>query len=99
MTEATVRKTILLAAALALGVAPLTALAQSQTPPNNNVDPTPSQAGSHGPLNTTSGGSPASSPQGEAPPGMQAAPKGNSQTFGTQTEGAKTGEENGKNKK
>jgi hypothetical protein len=30
---------------------------------------------------------------------MQAAPKGNSQTFGTQTEGAKTGEENGKNKK
>ena len=32
------------------------------------------------PLNTTSGGAPASSPQGETPPGMQSAPEGSSKT-------------------
>jgi len=34
--------------------------------------------GNPGPLNTTSGGAPASSPQGETPPGMQSAPEGSS---------------------
>jgi hypothetical protein len=82
----------LLAAAIILSV-PATALAQSQTTPNKDHDTTPSQAGTIGPTNTTSGGSPASSPQGDAPPGMQAAPKGNSQTFGTQTDDA-TNQEN-----
>ncbi len=34
--------------------------------------------GDPGPLNTKSGGAPASSPQGETPPGMQSAPDGSS---------------------
>jgi hypothetical protein len=33
-----------------------------------------------GPINTTTGGAPASSPQGQTPPGMQAAPEGSSKT-------------------
>jgi hypothetical protein len=36
--------------------------------------------GNTGPINTTSGGAPAASPQGETPPGMQAAPDGSSKT-------------------
>jgi hypothetical protein len=37
--------------------------------------------GPTGPLETTSGGAPASSPQGQSPPGMQAAPEGSSKTI------------------
>jgi hypothetical protein len=37
--------------------------------------------GPTGPLNTTSGGAPAESPQGQTPPGMQAAPEGSSKTI------------------
>jgi hypothetical protein len=37
--------------------------------------------GSTGPLDTTSGGAPAESPQGQSPPGMQAAPEGSSKTI------------------
>jgi len=33
-----------------------------------------------GPINTQSGGTPAESPQGQSPPGMQAAPEGSSKT-------------------
>ena len=33
-----------------------------------------------GPINTGQGGAPASSPQGQSPPGMQAAPEGSSKT-------------------
>ena len=33
-----------------------------------------------GPITTTTGGAPASSPQGEAPPGMQSVPEGSSKT-------------------
>lgn len=33
-----------------------------------------------GPINTGSGGAPAESPQGQSPPGMQAAPEGSSRT-------------------
>jgi hypothetical protein len=33
-----------------------------------------------GPINTGKGGAPASSPQGQTPPGMQAAPEGSSKT-------------------
>jgi hypothetical protein len=36
--------------------------------------------GPSGPLETKSGGAPASSPQGETPPGMQSAPGGSSKT-------------------
>jgi hypothetical protein len=37
--------------------------------------------GPTGPINTGSGGAPASSPQGQTPPGMQAAPEGSSKTI------------------
>jgi hypothetical protein len=33
-----------------------------------------------GPLNTTTGGAPAESPQGQSPPGMQPAPDGSNKT-------------------
>ena len=36
--------------------------------------------GNTGPLNTTQGGAPAASPQGQTPPGMQSAPDGSSKT-------------------
>ena len=44
-----------------------------------NIQRTPQ--GESGPLNTTSGGAPAESPQGETPTGMQAAPEGSSETI------------------
>ena len=37
----------------------------------------PQPQGPTGPIDTTSGGAPASSPQGDTPPGMQADPKQN----------------------
>jgi hypothetical protein len=37
--------------------------------------------GNTGPLETTTGGAPADSPQGQSPPGMQAAPEGSSKTI------------------
>jgi hypothetical protein len=37
--------------------------------------------GHTGPLDTTTGGAPAESPQGQSPPGMQAAPEGSSRTI------------------
>jgi hypothetical protein len=37
--------------------------------------------GPSGPLNTTTGGAPAGSPQGQTPPGMQAAPEGSDKTI------------------
>jgi hypothetical protein len=37
--------------------------------------------GRTGPLETGSGGAPAESPQGQTPPGMQAAPQGSSKTI------------------
>ena len=41
-----------------------------------------------GPTNTTTGGAPASSPQGQTPPGMQAAPEGSSKTTVAPQKGA-----------
>jgi hypothetical protein len=37
--------------------------------------------GPTGPIHTQSGGAPAASPQGQTPPGMQAAPEGSSKTI------------------
>jgi hypothetical protein len=37
--------------------------------------------GNTGPLETTTGGAPPESPQGQSPPGMQAAPEGSSKTI------------------
>lgn len=65
------------------------ALAQSSQP---NPSPAPAASGRTapeekgqlqpqgwtGPINTQSGGAPAESPQGQSPPGMQAAPEGSS---------------------
>jgi hypothetical protein len=48
--------------------------------------------GTTGPINTKStGGAPASSPQGETPPGMQAAPKGSDKTVRTDASGIPEG--------
>lgn len=48
--------------------------------------------GMTGPINTKStGGAPASSPQGETPPGMQAAPKGSDKTVRTDASGIPEG--------
>ena len=44
----------------------------------DNPQRQPSPQGPTGPTNTTTGGAPASSPQGETPAGMQAAPQGSS---------------------
>jgi len=44
---------------------------------NNQATP----QGPSGPLNTTTGGAPAGSPQGQTPPGMQAAPEGSDKTI------------------
>ena len=45
-----------------------------------------------GPINTkSSGGAPASSPQGETPPGMQSAPEGSSATIRTDAAGIPQG--------
>jgi hypothetical protein len=41
-----------------------------------------------GPTETTTGGAPAESPQGQSPPGMQAAPEGSSKTV-VEPDGAK----------
>jgi hypothetical protein len=47
--------------------------------------------GKTGPINTKSGGAPASSPQGETPAGMQAAPKGSSETIRSDKNGIPEG--------
>jgi hypothetical protein len=49
-----------------------------RTPPEDKGQLQPQ--GWTGPINTQSGGAPAESPQGQSPPGMQAAPQGSSKT-------------------
>lgn len=49
-----------------------------RTPPEDKGQLQPQ--GRTGPLNTTSGGAPPESPQGQSPPGMQAAPEGSTKT-------------------
>ena len=51
---------------------------QSSNNPSGNVA---QPQGNTGPINTKSGGAPASSPQGETPPGMQSAPNGSGKTI------------------
>jgi hypothetical protein len=83
---------IALAAACLLCSAGL-AMAQTQ-PPGNPSDASQQSTGTSppeargqkqpqgwtGPLDTTTGGAPAESPQGQSPPGMQPAPQGSSKT-------------------
>ena len=78
---------------MCLALALPTGLAEAQTvqPKEGSLDSstgrTPPEAkgqlqpqGWTGPLDTSSGGAPAESPQGQSPPGMQAAPEGSSKT-------------------
>jgi hypothetical protein len=44
-----------------------------------NAQSQPSPQGPTGPINTTTGGAPAASPQGDTPAGMQAVPQGSSE--------------------
>jgi hypothetical protein len=83
----------ILIAAVYLGPAGF-ALAQTQPPPNEASDASrhstgqtpPEEKGQKqpqgwtGPIETTTGGAPAESPQGQSPPGMQAAPQGSDKT-------------------
>jgi len=82
---------IILAATIA-GVAAQTSGSQDKPAANSETSsPTDLRAhqqhieqqpqGSTGPLDTTTGGAPAESPQGQSPPGMQAAPEGSSKTI------------------
>ena len=52
--------------------------ATGRTPPETKGQLQPQ--GWTGPIDTSSGGAPAESPQGQSPPGMQAAPEGSSKT-------------------
>jgi hypothetical protein len=49
---------------------------RTQLPAEGQMQP----QGPTGPLNTTTGGAPAESPQGQTPPGMQSAPGGSDKT-------------------
>ena len=53
--------------------------AQSRPQPESNTQTQSQPQDQTGPLTTTTGGAPASSPQGETPPGMQSAPEGSSE--------------------
>ena len=71
------------------------AIASAQTPSQPGTDSShstgrtvspatkgqPQPQGQTGPIETKSGGAPAESPQGQTPPGMQAAPEGSSKTI------------------
>jgi hypothetical protein len=68
------------------------ALAQDVTPSRDNSSGSVAQPqGPTGPINTKSGGAPASSPQGETPAGMQAAPKGSSEALRSDRRGVVEG--------
>ena len=80
------------AACLACGVIFASAAAQADDKPSDKSEystgrtQTPETTGQKqpqgwtGPTNTGSGGAPATSPQGQSPPGMQPAPEGSSKT-------------------
>jgi hypothetical protein len=53
--------------------------AQNRPQPESKTQSQSQPQGETGPLTTTTGGAPASSPQGETPPGMQSAPQGSSE--------------------
>ncbi len=86
---------IVLTVALMLS-ASTTAFSQSN-PTDQSTTDNPSGSvmqpqGQTGPINTkSSGGAPAASPQGETPPGMQAAPKGSDKTTRTDASGIPEG--------
>jgi hypothetical protein len=78
---------LMILAAAVTGASPQTSTPHANPPPSSDQSsPTDLSAhqqhiGSTGPLDTTSGGAPAESPQGQSPPGMQAAPEGSSKVI------------------
>lgn len=60
------------------GKADAATVGTARTPPEDKGQLQPQ--GWTGPVNTQSGGAPAESPQGQSPPGMQAAPDGSDKT-------------------
>jgi hypothetical protein len=83
---------LMILAAAVTGASAQTSTSQANPPPSSDQSsPTDLSAhqqhieqqpqGSTGPLDTTSGGAPAESPQGQSPPGMQAAPEGSSKVI------------------
>jgi hypothetical protein len=81
----TKKLTILAAVLIGMFVADI---AEAQSPPDDNgttISPTTKGVkqpqGWTGPLETGSGGAPASSPQGQSPPNMQPAPEGSSKSI------------------
>lgn len=80
----TLSRTILCFAALCLAGSALAQPAQTDSPSAQKTPPEEKgqlqPQGWTGPINTGSGGAPAESPQGQSPPGMQAAPEGSSKT-------------------
>jgi hypothetical protein len=87
------RKIVGFAAALLLSLSVTSAYSQSQPAgqPTKESGNQPQPQGETGPINTKSGGAPASSPQGETPPGMQSAPQGSNATVKTETSGEAVG--------
>jgi hypothetical protein len=81
------RVLIALTAAFVLSAASVAFSQSSPSDPSTSTNSSGSVTqpqGKTGPLNTKSvGGAPASSPQGETPPGMQSAPKGSDKTIRT----------------
>jgi hypothetical protein len=84
-SQKTIKLTILIAALTGMVGADV-AKAQS-APDSSGANTSPSTKGVKqpqgwtGPLETGSGGAPASSPQGQSPPNMQAAPEGSSKSI------------------
>jgi hypothetical protein len=82
-----VAATICLALSLPCGLAGVQTAQTKGNSINSPTGRTPPEAkgqlqpqGWTGPIDTSSGGAPAESPQGQSPPGMQAAPEGSSKT-------------------
>jgi hypothetical protein len=88
-------KIVALTAAFILSASTSVFAQSKQTDQSTNANPSGSvmqPQGKTGPINTMSGGgAPASSPQGETPPGMQAAPKGSDKTVRTDASGIPEG--------
>lgn len=72
---------------LSLSNAPAYSQAKSTTGPGTKSGNRMQPQGETGPINTTSGGAPASSPQGDTPAGMQAAPHGSDKPVKTESSG------------
>jgi hypothetical protein len=90
-------KIVALIAAFILLASPQVFAQSGNAERQNNEQPSGSATqpqGKTGPIETKSGGASASSPQGDAPPGMQAAPKGPGVTAPSDNNGIAVGSPN-----